>query len=354
MKGAPPLRFLAAILGGWMGFRVIVLWPGAAEEMATMPPLPLIPVSSAAPVRIDPVGPAAHDPFAQPELAQPTRAPAITSARWIGMRPLPSAQSVSMSALVPPPTSNEPRREEPPTLALVTPALSYPPLPSPAPPMRQSTTGAPASRWSGSAWLFLRGDSGAGRGLAPGGTLGGSQAGLRLAYRLNRDTRRPLTLSGRVYLPVERPRGSEAALGVDWKPFAHLPVHILAERRERLDAEGRSDFALTLYGGGEKRLLRGRLRLEAYGQAGIVGVEKRDLFADGSVRAGTPIGPLEIGAGAWGGAQPGAARLDVGPQLSARLPLGRTGVRATAEWRFRVAGDAAPGSGPALTVSTDF
>jgi hypothetical protein len=86
----------------------------------------------------------------------------------------------------------------------------------------------------------------------------------------------------------------------------------------------------------------------------VVGLKERDLFTDGSVRASTPIGPFEVGAGAWGGAQPGVARLDVGPQASVRIPIGRTGVRASAEWRFRVAGDAEPGSGPALTLATDF
>jgi hypothetical protein len=141
---------------------------------------------------------------------------------------------------------------------------------------------------------------------------------------------------------------------VDWKPIADLPLHILAERRERVGREGRSDFGITVYGGGERRILNGRLRLEAYGQAGVVGLKERDLFADGSVRASTPIGPFEVGAGAWGGAQPGVARLDVGPQASVRIPIGRTGVRASAEWRFRVAGDAEPGSGPALTLATDF
>jgi hypothetical protein len=101
-------------------------------------------------------------------------------------------------------------------------------------------------------------------------------------------------------------------------------------------------------------MLRGRARIEAYGQAGLVGVDKPDLFADGAIRASTPLGPVEAGAGAWGGAQPGAARFDIGPQASIRLPIGRTAIRASAEWRFRVAGDAAPDSGPAFTLSTDF
>jgi hypothetical protein len=177
---------------------------------------------------------------------------------------------------------------------------------------------------------------------------------MRLAYRVNGDARRPLAISARLYAPLDRPQGAEAALGVDWRPIARLPLHILAERRERIGPEGRSDFGVTIYGGAERHLLRGRLRLEGYGQAGVVGLHDRDLFADGSVRASTPVGSLEIGAGAWGGAQPGAARLDVGPLASLSIPLGRTAVRASAEWRFRVAGDAQPGSGPAFTLATDF
>ncbi len=201
--------------------------------------------------------------------------------------------------------------------------------------------------------MFVRQEAGTG-GLAPGGTLGGSQAGGRLAYRLNADARRPLAVAARLYVPLERPQGAEAALGLDWQPIARLPVHLLAERRQRIGREGRSDFALTLYGGGERRILGGRVRVEAYGQAGVVGVERPDLFADGAIRASTPIGPVEAGAGAWGGAQPGATRLDIGPQASIRLPIGRTAIRASAEWRFRVAGGAAPDSGPAITLSTDF
>jgi len=218
-----------------------------------------------------------------------------------------------------------------------------PPAPVPA--------AASRTRWSASAWLYLR-EGDAGRGLAPGGTLGASQAGARLAYRLNRDPARPLALSARFYLPLDRTQGAEAALGLDWRPLANLPLHILAERRQRLGREGRSDFSLTVYGGGEQRV--GPVRVEAYAQAGIVGAAERDLFADGAVRAGVPVGPVELGAGAWAGAQPGAARLDIGPQATFRLPLGPATLRASAEYRFRIAGDAAPDSGPAFTLATDF
>ena len=91
-----------------------------------------------------------------------------------------------------------------------------------------------------------------------------------------------------------------------------------------------------------------------YGQAGIVGLRARDLFVDGSVRVSAPVGPVEVGAGAWGAAQPGAARLDVGPASPTGCRCAAPTVRLEADWRFRVAGDAAPGSGPALTLAADF
>jgi len=96
------------------------------------------------------------------------------------------------------------------------------------------------------------------------------------------------------------------------------------------------------------------LRLDAYAQAGVVGASRRDLFADGGATLVRPLGSgLAIGAGAWAGAQPGAARLDIGPRITAALP-GATPARVSLDWRFRVAGGAAPSSGPSLTISTGF
>lgn len=209
-----------------------------------------------------------------------------------------------------------------------------------------------ANRWSGSVWLLARREPGA-PALAAGGTLGGSQAGARILYRVNRDPARPLALAGRLYVPLHRGAGAEVAAGIDWQPAARVPVHLLAERREALGDEGRSAFALTLYGGIGRPLPHG-MRVDAYGQAGVVGVRARDLFVDGSVRVTAPVGPVEIGAAAWGAAQPGAARLDAGPQLSVRVHAGPAILRVSADWRFRIAGDAVPDSGPALTLAADF
>lgn len=198
----------------------------------------------------------------------------------------------------------------------------------------------------GSAWLLLRDG---GFSLTPGvGTLGASQAGVRLTYRVA-GNRAPIALSVRVTAAIDRPAQSEAAVGIDWQPVASIPVHILAERRQRIGREGRSDFGVTVYGGTTRRI--GPMQVDAYAQAGVVG---RDVFADGAVRVTRAVGPIDVGAGTWGGAQPGASRVDAGPHVSARIPLPHINLRAAAEWRFRIAGDAAPDSGPAFTLATDF
>ncbi|HMG46919.1 MAG TPA: hypothetical protein VK614_05615 [Allosphingosinicella sp.] len=216
----------------------------------------------------------------------------------------------------------------------------------------QSLTARPAARasrpWSVSAWVLLRGERG-GSSLAPAGTLGGSQAGARFLYRLGER----LALNARAYLPLQRLGGAEAAAGLDWRPVASVPVDILVERRQALGREGRSAFSILAHGGAG-RALPGGLRFDAYAQAGIVGFKSLDAFVDGSARVSAGLGPVEVGAGAWAAAQPGAARLDAGPALTYRLPVARAHLRLEANWRFRIAGGAAPGSGPALTLAADF
>jgi hypothetical protein len=215
----------------------------------------------------------------------------------------------------------------------------------PLAPPRPSLAGR---RWSASAWMLLRRARG-GAALAPAGTLGGGQAGARFLYRLGDG----LALSARAYLPLRRPEGAEAAAGLDWQPVASIPAGILAERRQAFGREGRSAFSVILHGGAS-RALPGGLRLDAYAQAGIVGLKSRDAFVDGSARVSKGVGPVEVGAGIWAAAQPGTARFDAGPALTYRLPVARTHLRVEAGWRFRIAGGAAPGSGPALTLAADF
>lgn len=91
------------------------------------------------------------------------------------------------------------------------------------------------------------------------------------------------------------------------------------------------------------------LVLNGYGQTGVVGASRRDLFADGGLTATYPFMPrFAIGAGMWGGTQPGLSRFDAGPRLSNQL---RPGLRAHLDYRYRMTGKAEPGSGSAFTLA---
>lgn len=328
-----PLRFLFTVLALWIGFRAVVLLPDWSAGLALLPEA----AAEVPPGRIALAAPPA------PAIPAKLMAPATNA---IELRLEIAALTGHPAAIAltggPPPRlpPREQRDARPLELAQPGPSALMPPALRAPPP---GTT-----RWSLSAWLLVRDESGT-PALAPGGTLGGSQAGARLNYVLGGG----VSLGARFYLPLHHPAGAELAAGVDWQPLASLPVHVLAERRQRLGRNGRSAFAVTLYGGAGKPLSP-RLRLDIYGQAGMVGLRSRDLFADGALRLSRRVGPVELGAGVWGAAQPGAARLDAGPGLSWHLPVARTELRLQADWRFRVAGDAAPGSGPALTLAADF
>ena len=92
--------------------------------------------------------------------------------------------------------------------------------------------------------------------------------------------------------------------------------------------------------------------LDAYVQAGVVGFNSRDLFADGAFAFTRPVwGRVSAGFGVWGGAQPGLYRVDAGPRISVRV---RNNIYANIDWRQRIVGNARRSSGPALTLGADF
>jgi hypothetical protein len=208
------------------------------------------------------------------------------------------------------------------------------------------------TRFSGSGWVLLRPDS-AGAALGTGGTLGASQAGVRVFYEPGR---RGLALTARISAPLAVRLGREASVGVGIRgKFAG----ILVERRIALDGGARNAMSVTAYGGVSNVALPFDLKLDGYAQAGVVGARSRDAFADGAVRvvhALTEVQGLKFSAGGSmsGGAQPGVARLDVGPELVADLTVGTKSIRVAAGWRERVAGRAAPGSGPSVSIGFGF
>lgn len=209
-----------------------------------------------------------------------------------------------------------------------------------------------ASRWRASGWLILRG----GAPRANAAQLGGSQLGGRIGYAL--DAGRHVALSVRAMAPLHG-RGTEIAVGLDWQPTA-APVHLLAEQRIAVDG-GRNGASVTLVGGLDPMRIGGKWRLEAYGQAGVIVRDgsAAEGFGDGAARLSRPVmdggaTKIDLGLGLWGGVQRGAGRLDLGPSLALSVPAGGRRLRVTLDWRQRVAGNAAPGSGPALSVGTDF
>lgn len=211
-----------------------------------------------------------------------------------------------------------------------------------------------ASRLSGYAYLFARSGSGASSLASEFGQLGGSQGGVRLDYALS-DT---VAITARATSPLAMSRDREVAVGVKWRP-TRLPVDLIVERRQSIGRGGRDAFALMVTGGVNPVALPASFRLEAYGQAGIVGLKSRDAFVEGQVtvlRDVARAGPatLAVGAGAWGGVQPGVERIDIGPRARLALPLGKRSVGLSLDYRRRVAGGARPGSGATLTLETSF
>ncbi|MCP9222441.1 hypothetical protein MKP08_06750 [Erythrobacter sp. LQ02-29] len=233
--------------------------------------------------------------------------------------------------------------------------------PVPIIPLNLAARNAAGSRWSLDSWLFVRERAAE---LTSAGTTpanyGASQAGAVLRYRLAPGS----SLDPAAYVRVARALGSthetEGAAGLSAVPVASIPIRLHGEVRLRHDRAG-STIAPSAFLTTELPPvpLPGRFRLESYGQAGYVGGRYATGFADGQARidrvVGT-VGPLELraGAGTWAGAQKGAARVDIGPTASTRIALGPASARLSVDYRIRVAGNAAPGSGVAVTLSAGF
>jgi len=213
-----------------------------------------------------------------------------------------------------------------------------------------------SSRFSGSAWAFLRG-GGRASALSPVGQIGGGQAGARILYKVDKAER--LAVSARVSRTIGGIRQTEAAVGLDWKPIDTLPVHLMLDRRIAIDKGGRNAWTLGAAGGVYDVRIAPGWRLDGYAEAGVVGAKRRDLYADGAARIARAIDlgggrSLAVGGGVWGAAQPGAARLDAGPSVVLRAPVAGHVMAVALDWRERVVGEAKPGSGIALTVALDF
>lgn len=231
----------------------------------------------------------------------------------------------------------------------------------------QATPAAPARprprRWSADTWALLRRETDYSKlsaGALPA-SYGASQAGAVLRYRLSlKDEHRP-SLYLRTTSSLGRTRQKSAAAGLSARPLAGLPVVAAVEARFTRQG-GIQILQPTAMAVTEMAPFRlpANLQGELYLQGGYVAGRYGTPFADGQLRIDHALWSkglfqTRLGGGIWGGAQSGASRLDVGPSASLALPIGK-GLfgRVAVDWRFRMAGDAQPGSGPALTLSAGF
>lgn len=368
-----PLVALMALLGGWVVLRVIAWEVATPASSPTDMDLPAVAVP--APLERGPQAPALPEPLT----ARPSPDAGPLAPRFVPppAPPQPWARSdfgATRRAVRSSPMPREDSEPVPVRLSaghqlLWMAALSQVPLPTivadpalqPAPqPARPRT--ASSSRWSADGWLLLRrgGTVTPAGGFAPA-TYGASQVGAVVRYRLApQAAQRPaLYLRGSAALNGSRER--EAALGISARPIAGLSIAVAAEARVNAQPSGTrtraAAFAYTEFAPVDLPLAA---RAEFYAQAGYVGGNFASAFADGQLRVDRRLirlgrGELRAGGGIWGGAQKGASRLDVGPTAVVGMPIGeRAGARLGVDWRFRVAGNAAPSSGPALTLSAGF
>jgi hypothetical protein len=340
MIAGKPVWFVGMVVGGWTAMRLLLVLP---FETAVTPDGPQ--TRPALPDRL----PLAESPL---DVEKSEKLNSLRTRPQAGM-PLPPVMILSATARGPVDVFGSMAARPAPTAPSGEPA--YPAQEAGIPGLPQE--GRQSGRWSGAAWMLWR-PEGAEVALAPAGRLGGAQAGLRVDYALLPGSPLRPALYGRVSGALGEPVAAEAAVGIALRP-AGLPITLAVERRAAVSHGGRNDFALIIAGGLYRRPLTRHLRVDGYGQAGMVGLARPDAFVDGRLTIETVVGhrdrgDIAIGAGLWGGAQPGLARLDIGPQIAVRLPFGSSHVRLGLEWRQRIAGEAMPASGPAISAGLDF
>lgn len=363
-RGQPIVALLAIVLG-WVMVRAAVWSPGVMQGAIDPPALAMAQARSAE------------------KSAQATKAAsAVTgvdrrSAANSAMLMAGSIPSIALQGL----RQERPHRESlflvrqlaaPSDLIRMNPAIAGPRLPPPKPPEASPATSEPAPsplkddpRWSSDRWLLMRRGSGAAAQAPGAASYGASQAGAVVRYRLGKGDHNAAYGYLRTSLAINAPgNDKEIALGLGARPIARIPLRVLVEAR--LQDTSRSPMRVRPVATVVTELPWQKLpfgfRAEAYGQAGYAGGRDSTAFFDAQGLVDHPLPnwlgtqrDLRAGAGFWAGGQKGAVRLDVGPRVSFAADLGEeVPSRIALDWRFRVAGNARPGSGPAITIASSF
>ncbi len=221
-------------------------------------------------------------------------------------------------------------------------------------------------RLAGYAWVFARQASqhtepelGRRGSVISNGQYGGSQAGVILSYPILAKPNPEIAVYGRLTTALAPLAQGEAAVGLRIHPVQSLPFSVHAEKRLDADSGGDRGTAFFMAGGTGPDHIVENILLETYAQAGYVLGENESYFFDGSATLQHPVAEsgrkrLYVGVGAWAGGERQIARLDVGPRADIEVPLGATSAHFSVDWRVRVAGNARPENGLAITVSTGF
>lgn len=365
-----PLLVLVGLLGAWLALRVAYWQPAidaallAAPRFAETLPGPAIGASQRFVPEPDRIAvrlvarvgrPASHVPWAAP--LQIPVASVVTGETSAG--PSLVRAAVGHNLLL---AAGLAQMALPATLAAYLQGAPPPGVPAAAPLQANLPQHAPPfaeGRWSADAWLMMRQDTTAA--VASGRpSYGRSQAGGVVRYRLAPSSGHAPQAYVRASSALAGPLERDMVAGFSARPAARLPLRVALEARVSETASGTElrPAAVAVTELPPARLPHG-LRAEAYVQGGYVGGEFDTAFIDGQGRLERTVarlGDAEVsaGAGAWGGAQRGAARLDIGPTAAVSFRVGDARGRVAADYRFRIAGDAEPRSGPALTLSAGF
>lgn len=228
-----------------------------------------------------------------------------------------------------------------------------------APESARDFTQPSPGRWAMDLWALWRDDTTTP--LTSGRpSYGRSQVGAVLRYRLDPRSSHAPRLHLRATRAMAGARESDLAAGASARPIPSVPLRLAAEARVS-ETDSGTELRAGAYAVTELPPvdLPAGLRGDAYLQGGYVTGEHATPFVDGQARiarelAATDTFRLTAGGAAWGGAQEDAERLDIGPSAAISFRIGQTRGRLSADYRFRVAGDAEPSSGPALTLTAGF
>lgn len=347
-----PVMALAIVLTVWVAVRAM-MWESTPEAGPGFPSI------IAARARIDPLAePGSQDGAIGPQTAlSPELSLPRKDSYWSPSLPVGQGRSRERAGLASDDRllwQGETGLRDGPEIA----AAAYPPsVPYVSPDVKSGPR-----RWSADGWMLLR-DGGASSPITgpARATYGASQLGAAVRYRIAPESGHRPTVYLRGTAALVQPRDKEVATGLSARPVSGLPLTLAAELRAgQINNTMRVRPAVMAV----TELLPQQLPLdflgEAYVQAGYVGGTGATAFVDGQIRVDTPVTrmgrtELRVGGGAWGGAQMYASRVDLGPAVSLGVSVNDIiFARVTADWRFRVAGNAAPDSGPALTLSAGF